>query len=108
MTNEQYLQQCIDRCEKIEMAGAQSCIDVQDRLNSIRILKDAFKVLRADPPRAYVQFMKVALGQPSTARPEYVNRVALFGRLAGVAMVSMYQSEDVFSRAMAVNERRAD
>lgn len=99
MTNEQFIDQCLERVEKIEMAGASSAAP-EDRLNSMTVLRDAMAMIRREPPTAYVKLMKLAL-HPKNAG----SRSALFGRLAGYALVYSMQSNDVFERVMQINER---
>jgi hypothetical protein len=96
MTNHQFIDLLFERIEKIEMAGARQA-EPSERLAAMTILRDAMELLRNDPPKAYVTFIRAGL-KPKQAP----NRILLFGRLAGYAGMLMVQSEDVFHRTMGV------
>jgi hypothetical protein len=99
MMNQEFLNQCLDRVEKIEMAGATSTPD-GDNLAAVKVLRDAIAMIRREPPLAYVRLMKLAL-EPKNAG----NRAALFGRLSGYALMMAMQSDDLFTRVMDINAR---
>lgn len=91
----------LDRVEKLELAGANSgAYKIDDRLASVKLVRECFQWIRKDPPRAYLRLMKASLNVPSTAKQDMVNRCALFGRLSGYAMMYAIQSEDIFTRVM--------
>lgn len=98
----------LDRVEKIERAGVMGIKETTDRLASLQLLNETFTLIRRDPPQAYIRLMKGALGQPSSAKTTYINRIALLSRLAGYALMYAMQSDEVFQRIMSINERPTD
>lgn len=95
----------LERVEKIEMAGVKSQRTETERAITIKILKEWFESIRKNAPVAYVRLMGHALSQPSTGKREYINRISLFSRLAGYALIYSMQNESMFERIMAINDK---
>lgn len=97
----------LDKCEKIERSGASAIENTEARLATLAIIKDSFDMIRKDAPQAYVRLMKMALNQPSSAKQEYINRIAFLARMAGCALMVCTQNEAVYAKLMGIYEERS-
>lgn len=94
-----HIELLIERCHKIELAAAESA-PINRRKNTTQVIEESFKLIRANAPIAYIQLMKLSLNisNPSVA--------AMYGKLAGYAMVVVVENEKSFEKIMEINQRK--
>lgn len=100
---------CLSRAHKYERAGANSMKgDITEKMESLRLIDLGFKWIYEDAKVAYIKLIGAAVSYPSTAKQLYVNRISLYSRMAGYAMMLMMSDEALFTRMMDIAEKPAD